>query len=85
MADEMQQGDSVLIGRCRNCEHRERSEEKLRSGAVVVFGYCKKRVGEVGEFPDEDGCIGDGRPEDGTGEGRTGPMFGCVHFKRITE
>lgn len=83
MADEMQQGDSVLIGRCKNCDHWKRREHKRHDGTVSVFGYCNNGVGGIEGFAGEDFCVCDGRSEEFSGEGMTGPMFGCVHFKPI--
>lgn len=46
---------------------------------LARFGVCAKNIGQVASFPTESGCVGDGRDEDGSGEGRTGPKFGCLH------
>ena len=55
-------------------------EENTPSSEDERWGRCNKGVGIVSQYPEPDMCIGDGRPEDGTGSGRTGPYFGCVHF-----
>lgn len=47
---------------------------------AIIFGVCKKGIGSVAQWPDADGCVGDGRQEDGSGDGLTGPNFGCIHF-----
>ena len=68
---------------CSNCANWEKQEELGDLDRKThYFGVCKKGVGAVAQHPDEDGCVGDGRVEDGTGDGRTGANFGCIHFSK---
>lgn len=62
--------------RCKTCKWWKPQTERGHS-----FGVCDKGIGAVGQYPGEDDCCGDGRPEEGTGEGRTGPEFGCCHHE----
>jgi hypothetical protein len=73
----------ITIGYCRDCIWWEGPIYVNNMPGVSDYGRCKAGVGKVDEFPEIDGCIGDGRPEDGSGDGRTGPNFGCVNFKEM--
>lgn len=69
---------------CGTCKYwKEALKDDRGNPPPSRFGVCEKEIGAVGSYPDIDGCIGDGRPEDGTGDGRTGPNFGCVHHEQI--
>jgi len=74
--------DSEGMNTCKKCKHWAEAKVDDNQKPLVGkrFGVCGMGVGGVSHYPDLDGCIGDGRPEDGTGKGRTGPDFGCVHW-----
>jgi hypothetical protein len=48
---------------------------------IGSYGKCLKGIGSCGQFPPIDGCYADSRVDDGSGYGRTGPKFGCIHHK----
>ena len=67
--------------KCKNCNFwtlhggHDKTED-----LSFLWGSCDRGIGAISQYPEKDGCIGDGRTEDGTGDGRTGPDFGCIHF-----
>lgn len=73
---------------CDTCRHwtkqvpTEQEVEFLKyTNQNQEFGVCEKGIGGVANYPDIAGCVGDGRVEDGTGNGITGPKFGCIHWE----
>lgn len=76
---------------CKNCIHWRESSDEIKEPKHFVgrWGCCTKGVGSIigisgeplGRFDDcATDCFCEGRDEEFSGLGVTGPDFGCVHW-----